>query len=67
MKRHDFDHIQRIKESEASVDSRESLDEIEAHFSIDWSCTSELFGTPEIQGPSESGDAKDAKVMHLIP
>ncbi len=52
MKRHDFDRIQLLfKESKASVDSRESLNEVEAHFSIDWSCTSELFGTPEIQGP----------------
>ncbi len=48
MKRHDFDCIQRIKESEASVDHRKSLNEVEAHFSIDGSCTSELFGTPEI-------------------
>jgi hypothetical protein len=40
---------------------RESLDRVEAHFSTDWSCTRELFGTPEIQGPSESRDATDAR------
>ena len=49
MKHHDFDRIQQIKESKASVDSRESLDEVEAHLAIDGSCTNELFGTPEIQ------------------
>ncbi len=58
MKRHDFECIQRIKESEASVDCRGSLDELEAHLAIDGSCTNELFGTPEIQG--ESRDATDA-------
>ncbi len=26
---------------------------------IDGSCTNELFGTPKIQGPLESGDATD--------
>ncbi len=61
VKRHDFDRIQRIKENKASVDCRESLHDFEAHFSIDGSCTSELFGTPEIQGPSESGDATDTR------
>ncbi len=50
LEHHDFDCIQRIKESEASVDSRESLDEVEAHFSIYGSCTSELFGTPQTGG-----------------
>jgi hypothetical protein len=61
MKRHDFDCFQRIRESEASVDHRESLNEVEAYLSIDWSCTDELFGTPEIQEPLESGlrDATD--------
>ncbi len=49
MKRNDFDSIQQIKESEVSVHSRESLDEVEAYLSIDGSCTNELFGTPEIQ------------------
>ncbi len=61
MKRHNFDRIQRIKESKASVDRRESLNEVEPHFSIDGSCTSELFDTPVIQGPSESGNATDAR------
>jgi hypothetical protein len=32
MKRHDFDHILRIKESKASVDRRESHDRVKAHF-----------------------------------
>ncbi len=65
MKRHDFDRIQLIKESEAFVDSGESLDEVEAHFSIDGSCTSKLFRTPEIQELSESGDAADARGNEL--
>ncbi len=60
MKRHDLVSIQRVNDSEASVGSRESLDEIKAHVSIDGSCTNELFGTPDIQEPSESGDATDA-------
>ena len=54
MKRHDFDRIQQIKESEASVDRRESLDEVEAYLAIDGDCTNGLFGTPGIQEPSES-------------
>jgi hypothetical protein len=61
MERHNLDSIQQIKESEASVDRRESLDEVEAYLAIDWSCTNELFGTPEIQGPLESRDATDAR------
>ncbi len=69
MKSHDFDLFQRINESEASVGSREILDEIEAHFSIqvDGSCTSELFGTPDIQEPWESGDGTNTTrciIMH---
>ncbi len=31
MKRHDFDRIRRIDESDASVGRRESLDKIKAH------------------------------------
>ncbi len=31
MKRHDLDCIEQVKESEASSDRRESLDEVEAH------------------------------------
>ncbi len=54
MKRHEFECIQRIKESEASVDSRKSLDEVEAHLAIDGSCTDQLFGTLKIQQPGES-------------
>ncbi len=57
MKRHDFECIQQITESEASVDRRDSLDEVEAHLAIDGSCTHELFGFPKIQQPGESGDA----------
>ncbi len=34
MKRHDFESIRRIKESEASVDHRESLDEFAAYLAI---------------------------------
>ncbi len=54
MKRHDFECIPLIKESEASVDSRESLNNVEAHLAIDWSCTNQLFSTPKIQQPGES-------------
>ncbi len=43
------------------VDRRESLKAVEAHLSIDGSCTSDLFDTPEIQEPSEFGDATDAR------
>ncbi len=46
MQRHDFECIQRVKESEASVGSRESLDEVKAYLATDGSCTNELFGTP---------------------
>ncbi len=61
MKRHDIERIQRIKESEASVDRRESHDEVETYLAINGSCTNELFGTPKIQEPSESGDATDTR------
>jgi hypothetical protein len=61
MKRHDFDLIWRVKESEASVVCSESLEEIEAHFLIDLSFTSELFGTPDIQERLVSRDATDAR------
>ncbi len=46
MKRHDLDCIEQVKESEASVGSRESLDEVEAYPATGESCTNELFGTP---------------------
>jgi hypothetical protein len=49
MNHHYLDSILQINESEAFVDHRESLDEVEARLSIDGSCTNELFGTPEIQ------------------
>jgi hypothetical protein len=39
MKRHDFDCIQQIKESQASVDRRESLDEVGAYLAINVCCT----------------------------
>ncbi len=61
MTRHDLDLIRRLNESVASVDCRESLNEVEARTSIDGSCNDELFGTPEIQKASESGDALDAQ------
>ena len=41
------------------TDCKESLDDVEAYLAIDWSCTNELFGTPEIQDASEPGDATD--------
>ncbi len=61
MKRHNFECIQRIKESKASADHNESLDEVDAHSAIDGSCTNELFGTPKIRQPGESGDAMDTQ------
>ena len=54
MKRHDLDCIEQVKESEASVGRRESLDEVEAYLATDESYTNELFGTPKIQQPGES-------------
>jgi hypothetical protein len=63
MTHHDLDHLKRLNESEASVDtdSRLSLVEVEARMSMDGSCTDELCGTPEMQKASESGDATDAR------
>ncbi len=54
MQCHDLDSIQRIKESEALADRRESFDEVEAYLAVDGGCTNELFGTPGIQEPLES-------------
>ncbi len=59
--RHDLDHVKRLIESDVSVDHRISLDEIEASMSFNRSCTTELFGTPEIQKASESWDATDER------
>ncbi len=42
-----------------SVGRLESLDKVETGLTIDRSCTDELFGTPQIQKASESGDATD--------
>ncbi len=61
MKRHDLDRIEHVKESEASVGRRESLDEVEAYPATSESCTNELFGTPKIQQPGQSGDATDTQ------
>ncbi len=61
MKRHDLDSIQQVKESKASVGCRESLNEVEAYLVTDESCTNELFGTPKIQQPAESGDETDTQ------
>ncbi len=44
-----------------SVGSRESLDEVDSYLTTDESCTNELFGTPKIQEPAESGDATDTQ------
>ncbi len=54
MKRHDLDRIEQVKESKASVGSRESLNEFEAYLVTYESWTNELFGTPKIQQPVES-------------
>ena len=62
MKRHDLDRIERVKASEASSDRRESLDEVEAYRATDGICTNDLFGSPMIQQPGESGDATDTQV-----
>ncbi len=53
MKRHNLDHIKQVKESEASVGSRESVDEVEAHLATEEICTNDLFGSPKIQQPGE--------------
>jgi hypothetical protein len=60
-KRHDLDSIEQIKASEASSDRRESLDEVEAYLATDGICTNDLFGSPKIQQPGESGDATDTQ------
>jgi hypothetical protein len=54
MKRHDLDRIEQVKESEASVGRRESLDKVEAYLATYESCTNKLFGAPKIQEPAES-------------
>ncbi len=61
MKRHDLDRIEQVKESEASVGSRESLNEVEAYLTTNESWTDELFGTPKIQQPGISRDATDTQ------
>ncbi len=64
MKRHDLDCIQQIKESEASVDSRESLDEVEAYLSIDGSCTNELY--QKSKSPRNQVMPRMHEAMHSI-
>ncbi len=54
MKRHNLDRIKQVKESEASVGSRESHDEVEAYLATDEICSNDLFGSPKIQQPGES-------------
>ncbi len=44
-----------------SEDVGRQLDEVEAYLATNVSCTNELFGTPKIQEPVESGDATDAQ------
>jgi hypothetical protein len=61
IKRHDLDSIEQVKESKASSDSRENLDEVEAYLATDENCTNDLFGSPKIQQPGESGDATDTQ------
>ncbi len=61
MKRHDLDRIEKVRESKESVGSRENLDEVKAYLATNESCTNELFGTPKIQQPGESGDATDTQ------
>ncbi len=65
MTRHDLDRLRRLNESEESIDSRLSLDEVEAQMSMDGrligSWTDAIFGTPEIQKASKSGEVTDAR------
>ncbi len=61
MKRHDLDSIEQVKEREASTDCRESLDEVKAYLATDEICTNDIFGSPKIQQPGESGDATDTQ------
>ena len=49
MKRHDLDSIEQVKESQASVGRRESLDDVEAYLATDVICTNDLFDSPKIQ------------------
>ena len=61
MKRHDLDSIERVKAREESSDRRESLDKVEAYLVTGGICTNDLFGSPMIQQPGESGDATDTQ------
>ncbi len=61
MKRHDLDHIEQVKASEASPDCRESLDEVEAYLTTNGIRTNDLFGSPMFQQSGESGDAMDTQ------
>ncbi len=45
----------------ASSDFKESLDEVEAYLATDGICTNDLFCSPKIQEPGESGDATDTQ------
>ncbi len=49
IKRHDLDLMEQVKEIEASLDRRKSLDEVEAYLATDENCTNDLFGSPKIQ------------------
>jgi hypothetical protein len=61
MKHHDLDSIEQVKESKASLGSRESLDDVEAYLATNEICTNDLFGSLKIQQPGESGDATDTQ------
>ena len=61
MKLHDLDRIEQVKESEASLDHRESQNYVEAYLATDEICTNDLFGSPKIQQPGESEDATDTQ------
>ncbi len=49
MKCHDLDRIEQVKESEASLGSRESIYYVEAYLETDEICTNDLFSSPKIQ------------------
>jgi hypothetical protein len=61
MKLHDLDHIEQVKDIEASLGLRESLNEVEAHLATEGICTNDLLCSPKIQQPGESRDATDTQ------
>ncbi len=63
MKLHDLDRIEQVKDSEVSVGSKESLDEVEAYLGTDEICTNDLFGSPKDTWNSCGGSSRDPRAQ----